>query len=76
MEEKLLCSHCRERVPYETFSKETTEVIKGIEVTYTENYGVCKICGHRIFVPEFEDDNMKRLDEAYWREAKKKRSEQ
>lgn len=67
MENRVLCVHCYEKVPYETFIEETTGKIRGVEVNYIEKYAICKNCGRRIYIPEFEDGNMKRLEEAYWR---------
>lgn len=70
MEERQLCVHCYAnygKVPYETFTGKTTGKIRGVEVSYIEKYAVCKICGHRIYIPELEDGNMKRLEEAYWK---------
>ena len=45
----------------------------GVEYTYLEKYGVCENCGCEICVPEYYEENVKRMCQAYSdAESKKK----
>lgn len=58
MEKKLLCAYCRKLVDYEVETRFTIVPIMDERISFAETYGICKICGKKIFIPEAHDHNM------------------
>lgn len=65
----LLCDNCRKRVTYKILERSESIVIKGIEIKYIGQYGVCDECGADIYVPGLYDKNAETVDNLY-RKAK------
>ena len=65
MEKKLLCAYCRKLVDYELETRFTIVPMIGERISFAETYGICKICGREIFIPEVHDHNMEAMDRVY-----------
>ena len=72
LKRKLPCEHCLQIFPYKTYEKAVTDKVGGIEFTYLEKHGVCENCGHEMCVPEFYEENLERIRQAY-RDAESKK---
>lgn len=72
LKRKILCNHCRKKSLYKTCEKSVTKEALGVEYTYLEKYGVCENCGCDICVPEFYEENLKRIRDAYRDAVRKK----
>mgnify|MGYP000901081334 CR=1 FL=1 len=62
--EKMFCENCNQKVNY-FIKTNTIKEYKGEIVNIQENIAVCNECGEDIFVPEIENDNLKRLYAKY-----------
>lgn len=62
--EKMFCENCNQKVNYSIRTNIIKEY-KGEIVNIEENIAVCNECGKDIFVPEMENDNLKRLYAEY-----------
>ena len=65
MEKKLLCAYCRKLVDYELETRFTIVPMMGERISFAETYGICKICGKEIFIPQVHDHNMEAMDRVY-----------
>lgn len=73
LKRKILCNYCHKTSLYKTCEKPVTKEALGVEYTYLEKYGVCENCGCEICVPEYYEENLKRMRQAYSdAESKKK----
>ena len=62
--EKFFCEICKKKVNY-IIRKNIIKEYKGQIVEVEENIAVCNKCGTDIFVPDIENDNLKRLYSKY-----------
>ena len=62
--EKIFCEKCNKKVNYD-IRKNTITEYKGQIVNVEENIAVCTECKNDIFVPDIENDNLKRLYAKY-----------
>ncbi|MBN1078303.1 type II TA system antitoxin MqsA family protein [Clostridium botulinum] len=62
--EKVFCEDCNKQVNYSIRTNIIKEY-KGEFVNVEENIAVCNECGKDVFVPEIENDNLKRLYAKY-----------
>lgn len=62
--ENIFCTNCNKKVSYSE-RKSIIKEYKGQIVNVEENIAVCDECGKDIFVPEIENDNLKRLYAKY-----------
>ena len=62
--EKFFCENCNKKVNYD-IRKNTIKEYKGQIVNVEENIAVCNECNNDIFVPDIENDNLKRLYAKY-----------
>lgn len=60
----IFCEKCNKKVAYDV-RKSVIEDFKGHKVNIEENIAVCNECGTELFVPEIENDNLKRLYAKY-----------
>jgi putative zinc finger/helix-turn-helix YgiT family protein len=60
----IFCSNCNKKVNY-SIRKNVIQEYKGQIVNIEENIAVCDECGKDIFVPDIENDNLKRLYAKY-----------
>ena len=74
LKRKLPCNYCHKISLYKTCEKPITKEALGVEYTYLEKYGVCENCGCEICVPEYYEENVKRMHQAY-RDAESKKKE-
>lgn len=58
---KVICGHCKKEVEYKTLKKEEKEIIKGKEITFNEEYGICIECNNEIWVGELNDRNIDKI---------------
>ena len=65
---ELLCSNCRKKVSYQLLKRPAKALIKNVEITYEEYYGVCDECKEELYVPGLEDRNEEMVEELYRRE--------
>lgn len=72
LKRKLPCDYCQKTSLYKTCEKPVTKEALGVEYTYLEKYGVCWNCGREICVPEYYEENVKRMCQAY-RDAESKK---
>jgi len=61
---KAYCPYCSEEQEYE-LRRQEVERFKGAEVNTYENIAVCKKCKHDLYVVKVENENNKRINEAY-----------
>lgn len=60
----IFCTNCNKKVNY-SIRKSIIKEYKGQIVNVEENIAVCNECGKDIFVPDIENDNLKRLYARY-----------
>lgn len=72
LKRKLPCNYCHKTSLYKTCEKPVIKEARGVEYTYLEKYGVCENCGCEICVPEYYEENVKRMRQAY-RDAESKK---
>lgn len=73
MMSEVLCWNCRELRPYTTTWETRTKSIDEIEVSYEVQHAYCTICKEEITVPGMVDENLKRMEEAYYKLRGEKR---
>jgi len=61
---KVYCYNCKKYVEY-AIKKETIREYKGVIVNVEENIPYCPECQQELFVPEIENENLKRLYKRY-----------
>ena len=61
---KVYCPYCKKEVEYKIEKSEVRE-FKGIEVNTFENIAKCKKCNEDLYINEIENENNKRIYEAY-----------
>lgn len=61
---KVYCPYCKKEVEYKIEKSEVRE-FKGIEVNTFENIAKCKECNEDLYINEIENENNKRIYEAY-----------
>lgn len=61
---KVYCPYCKKEVEYKIEKSEVRE-FKGIEVNTFENIAICKECNEDLYINEIENENNKRIYEAY-----------
>lgn len=61
---EIYCTNCNKKVKH-SIRKNTIQEYKGQIVNVEENIAVCDECGKDIFVPDIENDNLKRLYAKY-----------
>jgi uncharacterized phage-associated protein len=59
------CEICRDFVQIREKFENKTKDIKGSEISYLSKEGYCTECNNLVFVPEFRDENLLELDNAY-----------
>lgn len=62
--DKFYCEHCNKKVNY-SIRKNLINEYKGQIVNVEENIAVCEDCHNDIFIPEIENENLKRLYSKY-----------
>lgn len=62
--EKVFCENCNQKVNY-SIRKDIIKEYKGQIVNIEESIAVCNECDNDIFVPDIENDNLKRLYAKY-----------
>ena len=67
----LFCPECRESVEYEVKENMETKNVRGLKFEYTNKAAYCRNCGEEIFVSELHEQNLKRINNAYLKEADK-----
>ena len=68
---KFFCSECNEEKTYTIKQNAITEY-KGCKLKVIENIAVCDVCSNEIFVPELENENLKKLYDEYRKVVEKK----
>lgn len=61
---KAFCNNCNQYVNY-TIKKSFIKEYKGTTLNVEENIPVCEVCGEELFIPEIENENLKRLYDEY-----------
>ena len=61
---KEYCPYCRKEVNYKVEKREIKE-FKGVEIDTIENVAICNECGNDLYVNALENENNKRIYEAY-----------
>ncbi|MBE3578970.1 MAG: YgiT-type zinc finger protein [Caldanaerobacter subterraneus] len=61
---KAYCSVCEQEVEFK-IKKGLIKEYKGVQVNIEENIPYCSRCGTELFVPEIENNNLKRLYKRY-----------
>jgi len=64
MVNKIYCPVCKQEVEFK-IKKSLIKEYKGVQVNVEENIPYCSKCGIELFVPEIENDNLKRLYRRY-----------
>jgi len=63
--EKVICQHCRKAVEYKVLEREEIDIIKGKEINFNEEFGVCIECNNEIWVGELNDRNIDKIDKLF-----------
>lgn len=67
-ENKTFCEECRKDVEYLMEVAELKGKLKGAEYKYIGKRAICTECGSEVYVAEIEDENLKALYDAYYKE--------
>lgn len=57
----VFCPECRQDIEFNTKEKQTTTTVVNKTVTFTETIAYCNNCHSEIWVPELEDQNLKKF---------------
>jgi len=63
------CENCGGKTEYTVSDRQSSETIRGINFSYTEEYAICGVCGEPVYVPEIHDANIDRIEAAYRKAA-------
>ncbi len=61
---RVYCPYCKKEVKYKIEKKEVNS-FKGIEIDTFENVGICEECQRELYIPNIEDENLKRINDKY-----------
>ena len=63
---KIYCPFCHKEEEYFVEKRDVTKY-KGVNINTFENVGVCLNCKNDLYIPELEDENIQRINDAYRR---------
>ncbi|KXG78866.1 MAG: hypothetical protein PWP45_610 [Tepidanaerobacteraceae bacterium] len=66
---KRYCYYCDEDVEYTVREEEISDNIRGIEINFIGQIAYCNKCGNEIYIPELDDENIKKANAEYRKKA-------
>ena len=59
------CTYCMRKTPVRKVSEPDQMSVRGVSFEYVRVIGYCPVCGHELYVPEFNDLNVDARLSAY-----------
>jgi len=62
---KRYCYHCDNDVEYTVREEEISDNLRGVQINFIAQVAYCNECGNEIYIPELDDENIKKANAEY-----------